>query len=60
MGDWNGYGAGPSMKVTGGTFELLESPNGAVWSGDEFIGRFAITHDGVSDKILVEYGTRAD
>ncbi len=60
LGDWNGYGAGPSMKVTGGTFELLESPNGAVWSGDESIGRFAITHDGVSDKIVVEYGTRAD
>ena len=60
MGDWGGYGIGESLKVTGATFELLESPNGAVWSGDESIGRFALTHDGESSEIIVVYGTRAD
>jgi hypothetical protein len=60
MGDWGGYGTGQYLHVTGGTFELLESPNSAVWSGDESIGRFAVTHDGFSSEIVVVYGTRAD
>tara|TARA_B100000795_G_scaffold269241_1_gene258052 strand:+ start:308 stop:1681 length:1374 start_codon:yes stop_codon:yes gene_type:complete len=60
LADWGGYGIGQYMKVTGGTFELLTSPNSAVWSGDECIGRFAVTHDGSSDEMVVVYGTRAD
>ena len=60
MGEWGGYGVGDYLRVTGGSFELLASPNTAVWSGDESIGRFALTHDGESSEIVVVYGTRAD
>jgi hypothetical protein len=59
-GSWGGYGVGPYLKVKGGTFTLLTSPNTAVWSGDESIGRFSIKHDGTSNEIVVLYGTRAD
>ena len=60
IAEWGGFGIGAYLKVMGGTFELLESPNSAVWSGDESIGRFALTHDRVSSEVVVVYGTRAD
>ena len=59
-GDWGGFGVGPYLEVRGATFELLESPNSAVWSGDESIGRFSLQHDGEAREIVVVYGTRAD
>ena len=60
LGEWGGYGLGPYLRVEGSTFELLESPNSAVWSGDESIGRFSLQHDGDAREIVVTYGTRAD
>ena len=60
LGEWGGYGLGAYLKVEGATFALLESPNSAVWSGDESIGRFSLTHDGDAQEIVVTYGTRAD
>jgi hypothetical protein len=60
LGEWGGYGLGAYLCVEGATFALLESPNSAVWSGDESIGRFSLTHDGDAQEIVVTYGTRAD
>ena len=51
---------GQSIQVLGGTVELLTYENGACWSGDESVGRMAITHDGSSSEIVIVYGTRAD
>ncbi len=59
-GAWGGFGVGPFLDVQGASFELLESPNSATWSGDESIGRFSLQHDGEAREIVVVYGTRAD
>ena len=50
-----------NRRVGGGAaVELLEGDDGEGWSGDESVGRFALTHDGSAAEIVVVYGTRAD
>jgi len=51
---------GAYLSVSGAEVEMLEGDDGEQWSGDECVGRFAVTHDGVSAEIVVTYGTRAD
>ena len=51
---------GAYLSVSGAAVEMLEGDDGEQWSGDECVGRFALTHDGASAEIVVTYGTRAD
>lgn len=52
--------AGPYLTCEGGTVERLRDDDGEGWSGDMSSGRFAVTHDGVSDEIVVAFATRPD
>jgi hypothetical protein len=50
------FGEGNFLSCTGGTVTL----QGGGWSGDNQEAAFVVTHDGVSDEIVVTYNTRAD
>ena len=54
------FGLGEPIGVTGGSVKLLRDDNGETWSGDMGTGRMAVTHDGVSEEIVVVYATHAD
>lgn len=50
------HGCGDFLRVTGGTAEAVDG----FFSGDAGEVRFALTHDGISSEVVVEYCTRAD
>ncbi len=50
------FGEGEFLSVAGGT----ATQQGDSWSGDSVEVMFLVTHDGVSDEIVVTFNTRAD